>query len=169
MPLTKLRTSNLLSGSVDSGSLGPGSITGHVAASTADDADLILIYADDANALRQMTRANFTAGITGDITAVTAGNGLSGGGNSGDVTLALDLNELSSADVAVASDSIAIIDANDSNASKKESIADVVTAIAGSGLAGSSGVLNLDVNELSSLGAQAASVDFLVMEDVTDH
>ena len=169
MPLTRIRTDDLLSGSVSDGTLNATAITGQSAATTADDNDLILIYDDGASALRKMTRANFTSGITGDITAVTAGNGLSGGGNSGDVTLALDLNELSSADVAVASDSIAIIDANDSNTSKKESIADVVTAIAGSGLAGSSGVLNLDVNELSALGAQAATSDFLVMEDATDN
>ena len=64
MPLTKLRTSNLLSGSVDSGSLGPGSITGQVEASTVEDADLVLIYDNDATALRKMTRANFTAGLS---------------------------------------------------------------------------------------------------------
>jgi hypothetical protein len=64
MPLTKLRTSNLLSGSVDSGSLGAGSITGQIAATTVQDADLVLIYDNDATALRKMTRGNFTAGLT---------------------------------------------------------------------------------------------------------
>jgi len=54
----------------------------------------------------------------------------------------IDLNGLSAAVVDVAADSIAIVDANDSNASRKESIADFVSAIAGSGLSASSGVLS---------------------------
>lgn len=58
---------------------------------------------------------------------------------------AVDLNGLSAAVVDPAADSIAIIDANDSNASRKESIPHFVSAIAGTGLSESSGVLNLDV------------------------
>lgn len=79
---------------------------------------------------------------SGDITAVVAGDGLSGGANSGSATLALDLNELTAATVAVGSDSIPIIDASD-NSSKKESIADLVSGMAGSGLSASSGQLSL--------------------------
>ena len=62
----------------------------------------------------------------------------SGGGS-------IDLNGLSAALVDVAADSIAIIDANDSNASRKESIADLVSAMAGTGITASSGVMSLDV------------------------
>ena len=80
---------------------------------------------------------------TGDITGVTAGDGLSGGGSSGAVSLALDLNELTAATVAVGSDSIPIIDASD-NSSKKESIADLVSGMAGTGIGASSGVLSVD-------------------------
>lgn len=80
---------------------------------------------------------------TGDITGVTAGDGLSGGGNTGAVSLALDLNELTAATVAVGSDLIPIIDATD-NSSKKESIADLMTGVAGTGIGASSGVLALD-------------------------
>ncbi len=79
-----------------------------------------------------------------DHTAVTltAGNGLSGGGDiSASRTFALDLNELSSTTVDVSADSIAIIDASD-NSSKKESIADLVSAMAGAGLAAVGGVLS---------------------------
>ena len=64
MPTTRIRTLDLLSGSVASGSLGAGSITGQVAATTVEDADLVLIYDNDATALRKMTRANFTAGLS---------------------------------------------------------------------------------------------------------
>ena len=67
----------------------------------------------------------------GDITGVTAGDGLSGGGTSGAVSLALDLNELTAATVNVANDSIAIVDASDSNTSRKETIADLMSAVDG--------------------------------------
>ncbi len=62
--------------------------------------------------------------------------------------LQLDLNDLSAAAVAVGADSIAIIDATD-DSSKKESIADLMTAVAGDGLAASSGVLAVGVDDSS--------------------
>jgi plastocyanin len=65
------------------------------------------------------------------------------------LTLTLDLDELSAAAVDVANDSIVIIDANDSNGSKKESISDLITAVAGNGLSGSSGVLDVGVDDVS--------------------
>jgi len=93
----------------------------------------------------------------GDITGVTAGDGLSGGGTSGAVSLALDLNELTAAVVNVANDSIAIIDADDSNTSRKETIADLVAAIAdGVTITATSG-------QLSSTSAGAAFNEFLLI------
>ena len=92
----------------------------------------------------------------GDIEGVTAGNGLSGGGTSGTVSLALDLNELTAAAVDVANDSFAIIDSGDSNNPKKESIADLVSAIAGSGLNATDGVLAIsETGDISAVTAGA--------------
>ena len=70
---------------------------------------------------------------TGDITGVTAGDGLSGGGTDGGVTVTLDLNELTAAAVADG-DFIPIIDTNDSNGSRKEAVADLATLFAGDGI-----------------------------------
>ena len=83
---------------------------------------------------------------SGDIAGVTAGDGLSRGGTSGTVSLALDLNELTAASVDVSADSIPIIDGT---ASRKESIADLATAMAGDGLSASSGAFAVSVDDSS--------------------
>jgi L-serine deaminase len=54
--------------------------------------------------------------------------------------------DVSAATVDVANDEIAIIDANDSNKVKKESVADLVSGIAGTGVTASSGQLNVSVD-----------------------
>lgn len=78
--------------------------------------------------------------INDDVATGLAGDGLSATAG----VMALDLNELTGAVVDVANDSIGIVDANDSNASRKESIADLVTAMAGTGLTATDGVLSVD-------------------------
>ena len=64
-----------------------------------------------------------------------------------DLTFTLDLNGLTAATVDIAADSIAIIEADDSNLTKKESLADVIAAIDGTGLTASSGVLSVDASQ----------------------
>ena len=96
-----------------------------------------------------------------DYAASAAGDGLSAASG----VFALDLNELTAAAVDVANDSIAIVDANDSNGSKKESIADLVSAMAGTGLTATNGVLSSDAspaptNHGDSAGTLAEGMNF---------
>lgn len=60
----------------------------------------------------------------GDITGVTAGAGLSGGGTSGAISLAVDINSQTSATV-TGSDEILIGDVDDSNNIKKTTAQDI--------------------------------------------
>ena len=101
----------------------------------------------------------------GDITGVTAGDGLSGGGTSGAISLALDLNELTAATVNVANDSIPIVDADD-NSSKKESISDLVGAITGTNLTATSGVIALDIDAEVDFNDQTAKE--IVLKDYSE-
>lgn len=99
-----------------------------------------------------------------DLASSVAGNGISGGAGT---ALALDLSELSAAAVDVSADSVAILDATDSS-TKAEAIADIVTAVAGDGLAALSGVLALDLNELTAVAVDV-SADLVAIEDATDN
>jgi hypothetical protein len=78
-------------------------------------------------------------GVTGAMLAPAVAGAQDVNGN-----LDIALSELNAASVDVAADSIAIIDADDSNGSRQESIADLVSAMAGSGLTATNGVLSLD-------------------------
>lgn len=107
------------------------------------DAEGMFCFLKDSNTLQFYDGSSWVNFIgEGDITGVTAGTGLSGGGASGAITVNFDPNSLSAGTVNVANDSIAIIDADDSNNPKKESIADLVSGIAGTNLTASSGQLN---------------------------
>tara|TARA_Y100000593_G_scaffold24358_1_gene48614 strand:- start:13901 stop:15727 length:1827 start_codon:yes stop_codon:yes gene_type:complete len=119
------------------------------------------------------------AAITaGKIATSVAGAGLTGGGGaalavsasdgvtvSGDA-VKLDLNTLGAATI-VAADSIAFIDASD-NSSKKGSIADVASAMRGTGLAAISGQFEVNLNDLPALDAWDVGADKLPMIDAGD-
>ena len=72
------------------------------------------------------------------LATLFAGDGLA----DSSAVIGLDLNELTAAAVNVANDSIAIIDADASNGTRKESIADLATAMAGTNITASAGVLS---------------------------
>tara|TARA_Y100000592_G_scaffold75678_1_gene118262 strand:+ start:1695 stop:3125 length:1431 start_codon:yes stop_codon:yes gene_type:complete len=80
-----------------------------------------------------------------------AGSGLSGGAGT---AIAVDLNNITAAVANVANDSIAFLDA-DGNATRLESIADLVGNIAGTGITASNGVMSVDTTGGDSMSAAA--------------
>lgn len=91
-----------------------------------------------------------------------AGDGLADDGSD---NLKLDLNELTAAVVDVANDSIAIVDANDADTSRKEAIADVMTAVAGVGLVAASGVLAVDLDEVAEVAVDVANDSIAILDN----
>ena len=81
--------------------------------------------------------SNVTLSTNATNDAITI-NASAGGGGSG-----TDLNSLSAGTLDVAADSIGFIDANDSNNSKKDSIVNLVAAIAGANITATAGVLSV--------------------------
>ena len=153
--ITGVTAGNGLSGGGTSGTVALALDANELTSATAVATDYVVIEDVTDNATKKALISDIIA--QGDITEVTAGNGLSGGGTSGTVSLALDLDELTSATVNVANDSIAIIDADDSATSKKETIADVVAGITGTNLTATSGVLALDIDSAVDVGNQTLS------------
>jgi len=118
---------------------------------------------------------------TGDITGVTAGDGLSGGGSSGGVSLALDLNELGTETSIDQADFIAMVDATD-NGSEKITFSNLedtifgnvsgdATVAAGGALTIASSAVegsmlnNNIVSGLNDIGAAIASTDEMIISD----
>lgn len=118
-----------------------GSILTTVSGDISITAGGVATIAANSVALGTDTTGNYVATLANATNGgITVTNGSTEGGAA---TVAVNLNGLSAAAVSVANDSIAIIDANDSNATRKESIADLVSGIAGTNLTASSGQLSL--------------------------
>ena len=98
-----------------------------------------------------------TVGLAVDVSDF-AGTGLK---DEGSENLAVDLNGVASATM-VAGDSIVFIDANDSNATKKESFADLVTLLAGDGLQNASNTIAIDASEIAGAGLEASGENLIV-------
>lgn len=95
------------------------------------------------------------------VGSITAGVGLAKSGN----TLSLDMSELAEAALADG-DYIVFLDGGASGADRKEAFADVVSLMAGAGLAAASSVLSIDIDELGALGgATVAQADNLLISD----
>ena len=91
--------------------------------------------ATDSLTLVAGSNITITTDATNDAITINASGGGGGGGT--------DLNSLTGGTLDVAADSIGFIDANDSNNSKKDTIADFVAAIAGTNVTASNGVLSV--------------------------
>ncbi len=134
-------------------------------------------FLKDTNSFMFYNGSAWEASPVGDITGVTAGTAISGGGTSGSVTVNVDVQSASVV-TATTSDYLLIQDVTD-NTTKKALASDIaaagsitsITTAANSGLAGgtSSGAATLtaDANNLTS--ATAVATDYVIIEDVTDN
>jgi len=95
------------------------------------NADSLYFFDATDNLMKKESCVDYAATLAG-------GNGIDASAG----VLFLDLNELVATTVDVAADSIAVIDANASNSSRKESIADMAALQAGTGIDANSGVFS---------------------------
>ena len=116
----------------------------------------------NANKLFQLTTDNDIILGTTDltfteygVTSIIAGNGLKSSESNGEVTLALDLAELTETTVTPSTDSIVFIDSTD-DSSKKSSVVNFVSGIVtGNGLNTTNGQLSLDMLDEDNLASDS--------------
>ncbi len=123
-------------------------------------ADMMVIDDAASGDIKITSLANYSTAIAGAGLAATAGilavvNNTNGGINVAASAISIDFNDLSAAAVNVAADSIAFLDA-DGNVTQKESIADFVGFMAGSGLTATNGVLSSDASPTPTSHGDAA-------------
>ena len=138
-----------------------------VSANVADGDSFAIIDANGGNATRKESIADLAtlfagAGLLATNSVIAVVNGTNGGLDVDANDVRLDFNDLVGGGggdtIDVQNDSFAFIDASDSNLTKKESIADLVAGIAGTGLTASGGQLSVSaasgVNALAGGGNQ---------------
>ena len=91
-----------------------------------------------------------------DLAALFASK-TNGGLSADQALLEVDLSDLAGAAINVATDSVAFIDADDDSVSKKESIADLATAMAGTGITATAGVFSVSAASTPTAFSDEAS------------
>ena len=140
---------------------------------TGEDYEGRIFYDSDNNAVKFHNGTSFvalgTSNATGDITGVTAGNGLTGGGSSGDVTLAVGVDDSS---IEINSDALRVKATGITNAMLAGSIASskLAGSIADSKLstittANKVGLAALDLDGGTDIGAALADADLMIVDD----
>ena len=138
------------------------SSTGDVEVLTVGQVGTLLSLDNYLTAPRTVTAGGNTL-ATSETLAFVAGSNVTISESGGSVTIAssftntTDLNSLSAGSINTSNDFFGFIDADDSNASKKESIADFLTAIAGGGISAGSGQLSRDSIALGGLSNVSSS------------
>lgn len=117
--------------------------------------------ANDSIAILDATDSSTKKESIADLVSAMAGNGLSAASG----VLAVDLGEFTEAAVAVGTDYMVFLDGGATGSEAKESIADFVAAMAGDGVAASSGVLALDINGISVAETGFETGDLFAMYD----
>ena len=194
--ITGVTAGTLLDGGGTSGTVTLNVDLSELSTSTSNGDGDFFVVVDSANAQKKLTKGNINnsgfnndAGYTtnvGDITGVTAGTLLDGGGTSGSVTLNVDLSELSTSTSNTDGDFFVVVDS--SNAQKKltkgninnsgfnndagytTNVGDITGVTAGNGLTGggASGSVTLNVGAGTGINVAADAVSVDVSDFMTN-